>query len=94
MAILVCRVAWMPSYRSNDEAAVGGGRYVDQGTTPHESLNFLPIGDTYYGFVENRGHEIRLERLGGGAVDDAVAGVLVVFCAAEPESGDFLVTGW
>lgn len=94
MAILVCRVAWMPGYRSDDETAVGGGRYVDQGNTPHESLNFLPVGDTYYGFVENRGHEIRLERLGGNAMDDDLTGVLVVFCAAEPGSGEFLVTGW
>ena len=94
MAIVVCRVAWMPRYRSDEEMAVGGGRYVDQGNVPHESLNFLPVGDTYYGFVENRGQEIGLERLGGEPGDETMTGVLVVFCAAEPESGEFLVTGW
>ena len=94
MAVLVCRVAWMPRYRSDDETAVGGGSYVDEGHVPHESLNFLPVGDTYYGFVENRGQQIRLEQLGGGSGDQSVSGVLVVFCAAEPASNEFLVTGW
>ena len=94
MAILVCRVAWMPGYRSDEERAIGGGSYVDEENVPHESLNFLPIGDTYYGFVENRGHRIGLEKLGGQRADEKIAGVSVVFCAKDPNSGEFLVTGW
>ena len=94
MAILVCRVAWMPGYRSDEEPAEGGGRHVDEGNVPHESLNFLPINETYYGFVENRGHRIRLEKLGGQRAAKTIAGVSVVFCAEDPESGEFLVTGW
>ncbi len=94
MMILVCRVAWMPGYRSGDEKAEGGGRYVDEGNEPHEALNFLPIGDTYYGFVENRRQQIKLERLGGGPADKTIVGVSIVFCAEDPESGDFLVAGW
>lgn len=34
--------------RSDEEMAVGGGSYVDKGNVPHESLNFLPVGDTCY----------------------------------------------
>ena len=49
--ILVCRVAWMQYYQSDKESAVGGGSYVDGGHVPHESLNFLPVGKTYYGYV-------------------------------------------
>ena len=94
MTILVCRVAWMPSYQSDDEAAVGGGRHVDQGNLAHESLNFLPVGDTYYGYVANLGQEIGLKGLEGEAGDEAVNGALIVFCAVEPHSGEFLVTGW
>ena len=67
MTILICRVAWMPRYQSDDEAAVGGGSYVDEGNVPHESLNFLAVGDTYYGFIENGRKQIRLERLGAQA---------------------------
>ena len=94
MTILVCRVAWMPRYQSDGETAVGGGDYVDQGNVPHESLNFLPVGDTYYGFVENGGKEIELKNLGGKRGDETVTGVLVVFCAKKPETGELLVTGW
>ena len=94
MTILICRVAWMPRYQSDDEAAVGGGSYVDEGNVPHESLNFLAVGDTYYGFVENGRKQIRLERLGAQAGDEAATGVLVVFCAEDPAGNDFLVTGW
>lgn len=94
MAILVCRVAWMPSYRSDDERAVGGGSHVDQGYVPHESLNFLPIGDTYYGFVENRGERLDLTNLKKGAAGETVTGASVVFGAEDPTSKEFLVTGW
>lgn len=94
MAILVCRVAWMPGYRSDEEQAIGGGGYVVAGNVPHESRNFLPIGDTYYGFVENRGHRIGLENLGGQRADGEIAGVSVVFCAEHPIRRELLVTGW
>ena len=94
MAILVCRVAWMPGYQSDDEKADGGGSYVDEGNVPHEALNFLPVGDTYYGFVENRGQQIRLENLGGRSADGTISGVSVVFCAVDPQSDEFLVIGW
>ena len=40
MPILVCRVAWMSIYQSDNEPAVGGGRWIDEGNLPHESLNF------------------------------------------------------
>ena len=99
MSILVCRVAWMPRYQSDEETAVGDGSYVDQGNVPHESLNFLPVGDTYYGFVERgknkkgENRKIKLENLGGNPRDEAVTGVLVVFCAKNPETSELLVTG-
>lgn len=94
MDILVCRVAWMPYYRSDEEPAVGGGGFVDEGNVPHESLNFLPVDGAYYGYVQYRGRQLRIERLGGEPGDDTVGGVLVVFGAEHPASGDFLVVGW
>ena len=94
MEILVCRVAWMPYYRSDEEPADGGGSYVDRGNLPHESLNFLPVDSTYYGYVQYRGQKLGIERLGAGRGDETVSGVLVVFCAEHPESNDFLVVGW
>ena len=94
MTILVCRVAWMPGYQCDDEQAYGGGSYVKEGNVPHEALNFLPVDDTYYGFVENLRQQIRLERLGGQIGDPEINGVSVVFCATDRKTNDFLVTGW
>ena len=94
MEILVCRVAWMPYYRSDQESAVGGGSYVADGNVPHESLNFLPVGETYYGYVRVKGRQIGIQRIGAGRGDDVVSDVLVAFCAEHPGSGDFLVVGW
>ena len=94
MAILICRVAWMKSYQSEKESAYGGGSYVDEGNVPHEALNFLRVGDTYYGFVENRRQQIKLEKLGGQKENSSINGVLVVFCAKDRETNNFLVTGW
>ena len=92
--VLVCRVAWMPGYQSNEEDAIGGGSYVDKGNVPHESLNFRPVGRTYYGFVENGGKGLGIERLGAGRADETIDGVTVLFCATDRETGDFLLTGW
>ena len=94
MEILVCRVAWMPHYRSNKERAVGGGAFVDEGNTPAESLNFLPVDSTYYGYVKYRGQQLRIENLGAARGDDTVSDVLVVFCAEHPTNNHFLVVGW
>ena len=98
MAILVCRVAWMLGYESDKEEAEGGGRHGKGGwnrdNVPHESLNFLPIDDTYYGFVQNRDHNININKLGAQNGDESISGVSVVFCAENPESRRFLVTGW
>ena len=92
--VLVCRVAWMLGYQSNEETARGGGSYVDKGNVPHESLNFRPVGETYYGFVENRGMGLGIERLGARPADDTIDGVTVLFCATDPETREFLLTGW
>ena len=95
MAILVCRVAWMASYQSEDEPGFGGGGYVVKGNVPAEALNFHPVGNTYYGYVANRGRQIRLETNFGAERDAAtVEPVSVVFCATDPDTDDFLVVGW
>ena len=94
MEILVCRVAWMPYYRSDGELAFGGGSWVIDGNVPHESLNFLPVDDTYYGYIKYGGKNLGIGKPGAGRGGDAVSDVLVVFCAEHPKSGDFLIVGW
>ena len=84
----------MPHYQSAEEPAIGGGSYVDRGEEPHESLNFLPIGDQYFGFVENRRQRLNIDNLGAEKNEPFVDNVTVVFCAEEPKTKKFLITGW
>ena len=51
MKILICRVSWMKTYRKINEKGVSGHRYVQEGYAPHESLNFKPYKELYYGYV-------------------------------------------
>ena len=94
MALLVCRVAWMPGYQSDNERAQGGGSYVDEGNVPHESCNFLSVDETYYGFVQNRGKQIGIERFGAEPTQESIGGITVVFCAEDPRTGELVVVGW
>ena len=93
-AVLVCRVAWMAGYQSDREIARGGGSYVGGTTVPHESRNFLPVGQTYYGIVENRGRQIRIEKLGAEPHQESIGGITVVFCAMDPRARELVVVGW
>ena len=102
MSIIVCRVAWMPAYRSEQEPAYGGGAHITDEGIPYEAYNFLPIDGTYYGYVavprggkQDREHgRMNINRLGATAADETIAGVTVVFCASDPKTKEFLVTGW
>ena len=99
--IIVCRVAWMSTYRSEDEDACGGGDHVKSGGIPYEALNFLPIDGVYYGYVavprggSRKAHgSVDIKRMGAQTADSEIDGVSIVFCATEPDTSDFLVVGW
>ena len=93
-AVLVCRVAWMRGYQSDSETARRGRSYVDGTHVPHESRNFLPVDETYYGFVENQGRQIRSEKLGVEPTQASIGGITVVFCATDPHARELVVVGW
>ena len=84
----------MPGYQSDSETARGGRSYVDGTHVPHESRNFLPVDETYYGFVENRGRQIRIEKLGAEPTQASIGGITVVFCATDPHARELVVVGW
>ena len=95
MPILVCRIAWMPFYQDTKEPAYSGDSWVAAGNMPFEAVNFLSVNDFYYGFVAiQSAKNININRLGGNADDDQVEGILVVFCAPHPATGNLLVVGW
>ena len=85
----------MPFYRSEKEVAYGGGSYVvNEGKVPYEALNFLPVKGEYFGYVAvPKSGKLNINKLGAQPDDEKIGGVLVVFCASDPKTGDFLVTG-
>src|SRR5262249_49860847 len=66
----------------------------------HEIFNFLPFGESVYGYVQPPGRKdkwtearINLARLGGDSDNESVSGVLAVWVATLPNRGAFIV-GW
>lgn len=98
--ILICRVSWMKTYRKLNEKGVSGHRYVQEGYAPHESLNFKPYKDIYYGYVpcggdqEGNHGKLNIDRLGAKSSDEKISDITVVFCATHPDTRKLLVVGY
>jgi hypothetical protein len=86
--LVLFRIGWMNHYRgiSEGDAISGGGAYVAEHGFGHEIFNFLPFGGRVYGCVQPPGRKdkwaearIKRTRLGTGADDGSVSGVLAVW---------------
>ncbi len=93
MKILLCNVSWMNRYAgvTPDDTPRHGGDYVREHGFGHEAINFAPLGDTSYGFVQLRTGTINISRLDAGAgseIDD----VLVIWRARSNQGS--VIIGW
>lgn len=102
LPLLVCRTAWMDSYRgvTATDTPTGGGAWVKEHGFGHEAFNFKPVGDEYFGYVQpphtgiNHGRGINLARLGAAVEDDQLDGVTVAWVATHPSERGTRVIGW
>ncbi|MCP3381222.1 hypothetical protein NLM31_12815 [Bradyrhizobium sp. CCGUVB4N] len=93
--IMLCRLVWAEEYRSKDEPIYAGNmRYPAAHDLALERLNFADENGSVYGFVENRGQNFDLRKLGAEAADQSVDGVTVIFCAVDEQSNKLRVVGW
>lgn len=94
--ILFCNIGWMIEYQGVTEAdkIVGGGSYVKIEKRGHEVCNFVSAHGHVYGYVQPRGGQIRIERIGAGIDDEEISGVDVVFTARRPGRGGTVIVGW
>ncbi|TXH72196.1 MAG: DUF3883 domain-containing protein [Lysobacteraceae bacterium] len=95
--ILFCNIGWMREYRgiSSRDNIIGGGKYVALQKHGHEVCNFFAAGNRMYGYVQPRGEQIRIERLGALTKDEWIDRVDVVFTARRPGvRGGTFVIGW
>lgn len=96
--VIYFNIGWMKRYAGGeaDDPTVGGHGWLVKHEHGLECFNFLP---TKAGRVEGyrppgTRDKVNIQRLGAGATDDAIDGVLVVWLAREPGSGKTLVVGW
>lgn len=95
MTILFCNIGWMESYQGlgAGDQIVGGGAYVAENGTGHEICNFVAHRTYVYGYVQVRGSQIDIERMGANPADDSISGVTIIWTAKRPEGGS-VVVGW
>ena len=100
--MIFLRITWMTRYQGivSGDTPVGGGAYVTEHGFGHEIFNFHPFQGAMYGYGQPPGRKdkwadarINLTRLGAGADDKSVPGVLAVWVATSPTGGAFVV-GW
>ena len=95
MRILFCNVGWMELYQGlkKGDQIIGGGSYVKDEGRGHEVCNFAPNRNVLYGYVQPRGAQIDIDRIGAEPYDDFVSGVTVVWTATRPTGGTSVI-GW
>lgn len=99
--ILCCRIAWMGEYQSREERPYSHHRYILDGNTPYEALNFA-LGDDglFRGYVpvgrdaEQVFGRINISRLGAARGAPQIDGITVIFCATNKDVGGLFVVGY
>lgn len=71
----------------------GGGSYVAERGRGYEICNFSGDANTFYGYVQPPGSQIKINRIGANPDDDSINGVTVIWTAARPTGGT-VVVGW
>lgn len=101
MTYLFAHVSWMPSYTGDaGEPVFSTHGWVVSGNDAHERWNFVPVGDTLYGYVPIRAKqdapgEIHIERFGVDKRDSFVDDITLIWFANDPENPKLAyVVGW
>lgn len=93
--VIFCNIAWMKEYKGikDNDIPRNGGSFVKENNDACEGTNFLDLNHKCYGFVENRGNSLHIERLDPKyANKDIVEGVTVVWVATDSISCK--IVGW
>ncbi len=92
---MLCRLIWTGKYDSKNEKIFAGNmRYPAAHGFAHEQLNFATEDGSVYGYVENRGQNINIRKLGADAAAESVDAVTIIFFALDELSMKPRVVGW
>ena len=94
-AVVFCNIAWMKRYRgiTDDDQPRNGGAFVKENNDAMESMNFLPYQDMCYGYVQQKGYKLCLERLDRTASRADVLDDVTVVWVATGDEGSRII-GW
>ena len=100
--LIFCNTGWMDFYKGiKSDAIKGGGKHVVDKGWGGEILNFKPFEGKVYGYVQpkidrkyHNPSTIKLEKIGGSAVDEKVNNITVVWTAKDPRNGGTYIIGW
>lgn len=94
--IVFCEIAWMKKYQGRDEKndiPRNGGSFVKENNDCCEVTNFLDFNHKCYGFIENKGNSLHIERLDQDYSNkDVIDGVTVVWVATDGKACK--IVGW
>lgn len=91
--IILFNTGWMERYDGPADI-VGGGSYIKENGIGWEIYNFKNFDGTAYGYVQPRGDNISIDRIGATKGAAIINDVLVIFTATHPQYGGLYVTGW
>lgn len=93
--VIFCNIAWMKEYKGIKESDMprNGGSFVKENNDCCEGTNFLDLNHKCYGFVENKGNSLHIERLDEKYKNkDVIDGVTVVWVATDNKGCK--IVGW
>lgn len=93
--VIFCNIAWMKEYKgiTVDDIPKNGGSFVKENNDCCECTNFLDLNHKCYGFIQNKGNSLHIERLDPKYKNkDIVKGVTVVWVATDSISCK--IVGW
>ena len=63
--VIFCNIAWMKEYKgiTVDDIPKNGGSFVKENNDCCECTNFLDLNHKCYGFIQNKGNSLHIERL-------------------------------
>ena len=93
--VIFCNIAWMEYYMgiTDSDKPHNGGSWVGESNDAMESRNFQPYQDNCYGYVQQKGDTLKLERLDKTAAKADVLDDVTVVWVAKGEEGSRIV-GW
>lgn len=93
--VVFCEIAWMKEYKGINENDIprNGGSFVNENNDCCESTNFIDLYHKCYGFIENKGNSLHIERLNPGYKNkNVIEGVTVIWVATDGISCK--IVGW